>query len=352
MKKLVLFMLVIALAGSLIANNDFMIQSETKTALENHRGMVPNAQRERDVPEYEFEIAPTSLATSFYDYMPGSYCSLPLRILSDGNAYAAFHAQETAAVNRRVYYSFIEAGGNSSTFTIGTDNIFEGYPGIDVDPVTDDPFVSWHVDVDPDQAGLEVVTTYDMYHVQGAGYWRDPFITISADIPSPYADDEFIWPYNYIGPSPVEGKRRIYVTANNSVGHGPEGNPAENVMLAYADFDGNDILAQSELEWTYQTIETFDNWNAGNPDTRPFKAMAVSKTDGKLAYVGYNSSDEFFIIYNENYGEGEWTTVLADGAFPVDPPLNQDGTPPFPDDNGNAQEVFFGRINDGHFNAD
>ncbi|MFO7896816.1 MAG: T9SS type A sorting domain-containing protein, partial [Candidatus Cloacimonadales bacterium] len=63
-------------------------------------------------------------------------------------------------------------------------------------------------------------------------------------------------------------------------------------------------------------------------------------------------SDEFFIIYNENYGEGEWTTVLADGAFPVDPPLNQDGTPPFPDDNGNAQEVFFGRINDGHFNAD
>jgi len=351
MKKFVFLLLVIALTGSLFATSDFMVPTETKTALEVG-GMLFPTSVERDVPEFSFEIEPTALATSFYDYMPGSYCSLALRILSDGKAYAAFHAQETAAVNRRVYYSFID-GSSTSTFTIGTEDAWEGYAGISVDPVTNDPFVAWHVDMPDSPAGLEVVLSYDMYHVNNSpGFWKAPFIVISADLDSPYDDDEFIWPYTYIGPSPVDGKRRLYITGNNSVGHGPEGNPAENVMLAYADFDGNDVLAQSELDWTYQTIETFDNWNAGTPDTRPFKAMSVSPVDGTIAYFGYNTSDEAFVIYNTNYGEGDWTTTLVPFTFPVDNPQNQDGTYVFLNDEGVAYtDMFFARINDGHFNA-
>lgn len=346
MKRLVFLILAIALTSSVFAMNDYMVPGETKTALEARGTLIPTS--ERDVPEYSFEIEPIALATSFYDYMPGSYCSLALKILSDGNAYAAFHAQETAAVNRRVYYSFIEQGGSANTFTIGTEDLWEGYAGIDVDPVTNDPFVAWHVDIDSGTTGLEDVVSYDMYHVQGAGYWKAPFVVLSSDIPTPFEDDEFIWPYTYIGPSPVDGKRRVYVTSNNSVGHGPEGNPSENVLLAYADFDGNDIVAQSELEWSYTTVETFDNWNAGDPDTRPFKAMHVSPVDGRIAYFGYNTADEAFVIYNDNYGEGEWTTVTTPYTFPVDNPENS-----FVDENGTPySDMFFGHINDGHFNAD
>ena len=346
MKRLVFLILAIALTVSAFAMKDFMVPSETKTALEA-RGTLTSNSLERDVPEFSFEIEPTALATTFYDYMPGSYCSLPLQILSDGSAYAAFHAQETAAVNRRVYYSFIEQGGNANTFTIGSTDQWEGYPGIAVDPETDDPFVAWHVNQDTSSATLEDVLSYDMYHISGAGYWKVPFVVISSDINTPFDDDEFIWPYVYIGPSPVDGKRRVYVTANNSVGHGPDGNPSENVLLAYADFDGADIASQSEFEWSYTTVETFDNWNAGNPDTRPFKSMHVSPVDGKIAYVGYNTSDELFVIYNENYGEGDWTTVTASAINPVENPENT-----FVDENGTPySDMFFGHINDGHFNA-
>ena len=343
MKKLVLFILVLTLAGSLFAYNDLMVQTENKTA-KDIKGLLIQTQT-REVPEVEFEIEPIDLATTFYDYMMGSYCSLPLRILESGDAYAAFHARETSLVNRRVYYSFIEQGGDNSTMTIGTADEWEGYAGIDIDPVTSDPFVAWHVDVDAATAGLEVVVSYDMYHVQGAGYWKAPFVVINSDIPSPYDDDEFIWPYIYIGNSPVDGKRRVFVTANNSVGHGPAANPAENVMIAYADFNGNDILSQSELEWSYTSIALFDGYNAGDPELRPFKAMTTSDVDGRVAYMGFNTADEAFVVYNDNYGEGEWTTVLQDFHNSVTLPTNEDGSDTF-----GLTDGFFSNINDGHFN--
>lgn len=37
----------------------------------------------RDVPSYTFTKTPTSLLTSYYDYMIGSYNSLPIRVIPD-----------------------------------------------------------------------------------------------------------------------------------------------------------------------------------------------------------------------------------------------------------------------------
>ena len=55
---------------------------------------VPYRQSSRGTPEYDFIQEPTSIMTSHYDYMPGSYSSYPLRVQSDGGHYFTFHGQE------------------------------------------------------------------------------------------------------------------------------------------------------------------------------------------------------------------------------------------------------------------
>ncbi|MFO7896129.1 MAG: T9SS type A sorting domain-containing protein [Candidatus Cloacimonadales bacterium] len=349
MKKVLLLSLALTMVFALFALDLKPKGSEQREALPG--GISKFSTPQRLSRELDFDISPQLLLTTYYDYMPGSYNGYPLRILADGSAYAVFHAQETSASNRRIYYSFIESDGTNFTFPVGTDNLWEGYPGIDIDPVTNNPFAVWHADISPEIPGLEIAMTYDLYSAIGPGNWISPFAVIDSEIPTPYEDDEFIWPYTYIGPSPVDGKRRVYVIAKNATAHNPEGTPSENVLLAYADFDENDMLAQSQLDWEYTTIPQFDAWNAGEEDFRPFVTTAVSEVDGKIAFVGYHTGDENFILYNETYGEGEWIMQAIPNNIAVDNPQNLDGTYPFTDDNGDPEEIFFAHINDGNFNA-
>ena len=273
--------------------------------------------------------------------MPGSYNSTPIRIQPDevgGGIYITFHARETAASTRRVYYAYIDASGNvTNVATISTDDIHEGYSGVDIDPVTGNPIVSWHVNIDPSSANNECVVTYDLYHLGSPGLWKTPFVVIDDNTPSANApSDHFEWPYIFIGPSPDPAKRRVYLCANNAFG---PINPSENVMIAWADFDIDDFNAQSELDWSYYTIPLMDNWNAGIPEwIRPFKAMAVSE-DGKVALFGFTATDgattligdKLFCFLNENYGEGDYTYYESDGEWDIPNPQNQDGTYRFVD---------------------
>ena len=92
--------------------------------------------------------------------------------------------------------------------------------------------VAWHVNVDA-SVDLEVVFTYDLFHLGSPGLWKAPFVIVDDDLITPNAPaDEFIWPYVYIGPSPEADKRRVYVTSNNS---NAVGDPSENQLIAYAD---------------------------------------------------------------------------------------------------------------------
>jgi hypothetical protein len=349
MKKLILVVLSLTLVFALFALDLKPLGNEQREALEGGIAKLSSSQRPwRDI---QFQIEPQLLLTTYYDYMPGSYSSYPVRILDDGNAYIVFHAQESSAANRRVYYSFVEPDGSNNTFPISTDNFWEGYAGIDIDPVTNDPFAVWHGDILPEVPGSEIALTYDLYHVIGPGNWISPFAVIDSEIPSPYDDDEFLWPYTYIGPSPQADKRRVYVTANNTTTHNPGDTPSENVMLAYADFDADDLIAQSQLDFEYTTVPQFDDWNAGIEDFRPFKTMAVSEVDGKVAYIGYHTGDDNFVIYNQAFGEDEWIMQSIPNAIPVANPQNQDGSYVFTDENGDPEELHFAHINDGNFNA-
>jgi len=321
----------------------------------------------RDVPEWEFVVNPTNLITTYYDYMPGSYNSLPVRVqpaVSEpfgypaGGVYILFHTRETSAADRREYYSYVDQQGNIlTTSPISTTPMWEGYGGIDIDPVTADPFISYHINFGTLDA--TVLFSYDLYHMLGAsGLWRETFPVIeNSELETPYPDDSFCWPYTFIGPSPLENYRRIYIYANNYQGHGADGYPSENVLIAIADFNTADIDNQSSLEWTYSTIPLMDEWNGADTWTRPFKAGAVSN-DGKIAFMGYlvgddeQYNDRIFVFLNDNYGDGEYTFYSQDLRFWIDNPMNQQGTEyTFTNDNGNPYNLYFGMIHAGHMNA-
>ncbi|MCF7793296.1 MAG: T9SS type A sorting domain-containing protein [Candidatus Cloacimonetes bacterium] len=357
MKKKVIFILMLTVVISLFAN-DFMqpIQKETAEFDGRYQKRVYEGSS-RVIPDFSFITEPNIILTSFFDYMPGSYNSFPLRIQPDGNGmYVVFHARETAAANRRVYYAYIDANGNIlNVATIETEDVFEGYAGIGIDPVTSDPLVSWH-EVYSGPISHRDKFSYDLYHLGAAGLWKTPFTLIDETIPTPFDDDDFIWPYVYVGPSPNADKRRVYVVCNNYISHQPSGNPSENVLIGFADFDENDFNAQSELTWTWNTIPMLDGWNQGIPEeVRPNQAFAVSQ-DGQVAYMGYSSGistgDELYVFYNDNYGEGDYEYISMLGEWDIPNPQNQDGTYRFVDpDTGQPQELYMMPYLCNHANA-
>jgi len=354
MKKTLVVLVLTMLIVSAFASDVMRPTKRGEARYANATGIVREGTRL--VPEYSFITEPTSLTTTYYDYQPGSYNGFPIRVqpASAGGVYIAFHSREVAGGTRRAFYSYVNSEGTVvNTSTIGNEDIHEGYLGIDIDPVSADPMVAWHANVDTSTPDLEDVFTYDLYHLMGGpGLWKTPFEIINESVPSTFADDEFIWPYTFIGASPVAGKRRVYVYANNSVGHGPEGNPSENVMIAYADFDENDLAAQSELSWSYNQIEELNNWNQSIPEwIRPSLSLAVSETDGTLCFMGYDTNDRLIAFVNTNYGEGAWdfyhTDPLSNNVVPN--PQNLDGSYVF--DLAAGETLFFAPIYAHHMNT-
>jgi len=297
------------------------------------------------VPDYEFITNPTNLTTTYYDYQPGSYNALPMKFHPEtsqpngytaGGAYLVFQAKETSAAERRIFSTFIDPDGNIvSTSTISTDNIWEGFPGLAIDPVTADGFVAYHANVDGID-GNEDLFSYDFYHISGgSGLWCDPAVVINEVdlediIPNP--DDNFVWPYPNIGPSPLGADyRRIHIYATNATDHGA--GSAHNPLIAYADFTTEDLDNMVDFNWTYYTIPQMDEWDSSDPEiqTMSHLAMVVSETDGKVAIVGWNVGHGVFAFVNENYGQGEYLYYHDDFRHYVDNPQNQDGSYRFVD---------------------
>ena len=347
MKKTILILIFI-FSILIIFSNEIQQPIKKLKQLNTIKGKPPT--RTRPVPEYEFLIEPADLITTFYDYMPGSYNGIPICIQPEisqpggyeaGGVYIVFHAKETSESNRKTYCTYIDSGGYIGEVTLITENIWNGYPGIDIDPVTADPFVAWHQN---DGSYYDVFLSYNIFHFIGeTEIWRDPFVVIDNPTTIINPDDEFIWPIVQIGPSPIVGKRRVYVLGRNASPY-----PmwfSENALLAYADFDSSDLDNMSSLDWTYTTIPRMDEWANEEPAILPFYTFKVSD-DGKVAVIGNLISwDEFyddhiFILINDNYAEGDFEFYSEEYRFDIEPP-----SPEYPD------ELYFTFSNCKNFNA-
>ena len=353
MKTKLFLLLALILVVSSHVYADLMQPSNLKIGVEDNstRNVVENAYR--NVPDFSFDVLPLNIITTYYDYFPGSYESIPIRVqpspvggFAGGGVYIAFQGRPAAGGVRRVYYTYIEDGSITSTSYIDlTTTAAEGFPGIDIDLETGNPFVAWHTASPTNPQMLHVPITFDQYNLIGVpGLWNAPYGVLD----NPYnigeeENQEFIWPSVFVGPSPHAGMRRVYVIGKNYVSN-VHGNPCENSLIAFADFsDPTDLSIYDETDWTYLTIPHLDHWR--NQNVRPFRATITSRTSGRIAIVGHTSdleegsgafspNDVLFILENNSYGEGEWYLNTATPTIPVQNPQNYfigEGNNPYQD---------------------
>ena len=368
---LVLLLCIIALATILPAKEMAPYSYPNKIEIEPQTKVYSSS---RIVPEYTFTRTPISIMTSYYDYMIGSYHSLPLQIIPDnaeGGYFMTYHGRRMASGTRRVFYSYISPQGEIiANNEISDQNLNEGYPTLAVDPVSGKPLYAWHGNFDADleyeikfasDAFLDGITGLFHYQI----IFDNPIIIDPPDGPITY-DNDFDWPTAVIGPSPIAGKRRIYVVATNSVTHSSY--PVENPYIAYADFNEEDIEEGNDLVWSYTSIPELNQWNVDMNWRRPFHSITCDNS-GNLYYAGYHTAyandgitpinePDLDVFICPNYGQGTWRRVSSSSH------LNMWNPPTSPTDNtgyfvspvtgqpyGDNGDIYFGINNSGHLNA-
>ncbi|MDD2228021.1 MAG: T9SS type A sorting domain-containing protein [Candidatus Cloacimonetes bacterium] len=381
MKRTLLIILCLSFLIGAVYAEDFMQPTRQKTIAIPQQGVT--IPKTRTAPEFTFTKTPTSLLTSYYDYMIGSYNGLPLQVIPEsagGGYFLTYHATTSGTATRRVYYAYLSQTGDViSNSTITLDDNREGYPTIAVDPISGKPMYAWHADADgaENPAILEVQFVSDAFLEGIEGLWNELDIAvdnpITVAIPSGVAtdDNEFIWPTAQIGPSNVEGKRRVYVSARNSVTHNlqtPSAVPVENPYIAYADFSADDIENGVPLDWSYTTIPEMDVWNSAILEARRPNHVLVCDDAGSIYYIGYHSTwgedgnsvdeDDFDAFKLDNYGEGEWTRVIGTSSIPTwNPPDSLDSVNGYFTDSDNQDvpwtddQLSWSIVNSSHLNA-
>ena len=334
----------------------------------------PHLRQNRTAPDYSFTRAPISLLTSYYDYMIGSYNSLPLRVIPDaagGGYFLTYHGKRTVTGMRRAFFAHLDANGSLQTGSeISTEYRGEGYPALDVDPVSGKPLYAWHANADTDPE-YEVEFTSDAFIIGIPGLFNEiqvpidnPLVILIAGAVAS-SNNEFIWPSLQIGPSPILGKRRAYIAARNSVSHHSNSNPSENILLAFADFNEAMIEGGTPLVWSYSSIPEMDVWNHGQGDyRRPFYSLTTDNL-GNVYYAGYHTAyinnyvpidePDLDVFMCPNYGQGTWTRVSDYSHIPTwNPPAIPGGSVFFTDNDGvpyTSEEIHWGLVNSSHLNA-
>ena len=254
---LVLLLGIITLATLLPAQEMVPYSNTNKIGLETQTKVYSSS---RIAPEYAFTRTPIPLMTSYYDYMIGSYHGLPLQVIPDnagGGYFMTYHGRRMPSSIRRVFYSYINSQGNIvDNNEISTESTNEGYPTLAVDPVSGKPLYAWHGNYDADTQ-YEIKCAADAFLSGLSGLFTYQMIinnptTITAPDGIVTTDNDFNWPTAVIGPSPIPGKRRIYVVTTNSVSHSSY--PVENPYIAYADFNEADIENSNNFVWSYTSI--------------------------------------------------------------------------------------------------
>ena len=332
----------------------------------------------RVAPQYSFTKLPTAIITNYYDYMIGSYNGLPLRVIPEvagGGYFMTYHGRRQPTSTRRVFYTYLDQYGNVvDNSEITSVQNHEGYPTLAVDPVSGKPMYAWHANADGD-AYNETQFTSDAFLGGISGLFNpidlvcDSPVEIIPPSGTPTTDNEFIWPCVVIGPSPVAGKRRVYVGMRNYVTHTINDYPSENMYIAYTDFNADDIELGTPLVWNHITIPEMDAWNHDPVQFHRPAGTLTADNAGNLYWAGHHDArdadDNYLdegnidVFACDNYGEGTWVHYSDFGNIPtINPNTAPDDTTGYwtnPDvgdvpygDNG---EMYWGVINSGHINA-
>lgn len=370
MKNLVFLAVCICLSLGLGYAKEMLPDPAMKTLICPNTGQ--SIRPTRTTPTYSFTRTPTAIMTSYYDYMIGSYNSLPLRLIpvsAGGGYFMSYQGKRSPTSTRRVFYAHIDAQGNlANNNELTTITNSEGYPGLGVDPVSGKPMYAWHANTDTD-VELEVQFCSDAFIYGFSGLFNEaqtiydnPSI-VNYGNGNSTSNNEFIWPTVQVGPSPMANMRRVYVLARNSVSHSY--GPCENVKIAYADFNADMFEVGTPLVWSYTSIPEMDQWNHDIGWRRPFHALTVDQM-GNIYYAGYHFATaadgsthieeaDFDVFKCDNFGAGTWTRVSEYSHIPsCNPPATPGGGAFFVDGSNAAvpdEQLLWALANSSHLNA-
>lgn len=264
--------------------NDFLkIYGKDRVPVEiDNLNFIPKYKSTAVGPTYEFIKEPEAVFTSYYDYQPGSYCGFPIDRQTDNGdgVYFTFHGQETSKGTRFQYYAYVDSSYNIQSDGIDI-NTRQGYGDVAIHPATGNCIAVWHEDPDGDVLNDDAISYDDFDAAETAGNWETPEYFENT------GDNEYIWPYIFIGPSPEgEGYVRLYNLQKNAANN-DDGYPCEDVRLNYIDVEntnGIDMSGIMDLE-NWETVIIFTDWREKN--VRPFQSFAVDySTPGRVAFVG------------------------------------------------------------------
>ncbi|MBC8527467.1 MAG: hypothetical protein H8D22_11560, partial [Candidatus Cloacimonetes bacterium] len=119
--KITMFILVLFCFSFAYANDIMQPGGNERIPIDNYNkeNLIPaHKYPSRDntpVPDYEFVKNPETIMTSYYDYMPGSYASFPIRYQADNGYYGHYltwFARPSDTANRRQYWAYYDADEN------------------------------------------------------------------------------------------------------------------------------------------------------------------------------------------------------------------------------------------------
>ncbi len=332
----------------------------------------------RPVPTFEFGVLPSSIRTSYYDYMIGSYNNLPMKVQSEaggGGIYLTYMAQIETSANggqRRVFYSYLDYDDEyECNNELTEDNINEEYPALDIDPYSGKPFFAWNTSHDPPtNTHHDVSFAWDAYLEHIPGLISEPIKILTYPETNvvngiSITDNEFQSPTVVIGPSPFPDYRRVYILSRNAASH--NGYPCGNPIIEWADFTPSNLENGDTLIWNSIHIPEMDNWNVDMINWRqPFYSLVTGIND-RIYVAGYHTAyniagnteineADMDVFSCDNYGQGTWQRYSASSKLPSWNPHTQSGTGPgfFVKENGVPyldSELFWKIRDSGHLNA-
>lgn len=316
-----------------VNDSDYLLAESSHS---ERRGLL----RDENTPLYNFYIEPIQIASTCNGYFFGGQTAIPLRFQSEGyGAYLIYQVMDLHQALMRVRYSYFYSGdivADGYVDLLG--GAYEASPGIYIDSITNNPFVTYH-SYDALAPGVfSVALSYDNFHLMEVpGLWNEVYwpidnIGIPHDLlPQVLEGDQFKSPEIFVGTSPLGGgQRRVYLVGWNFA-FNDEGLNCQNCLVAWADFLNVDDISSFDLEqWSYTTVPQFDEWRTNN-----LKSYVSTLIDweGNLIFAGHTkdfnhtqddiSPDEFFFVVKAvDIDSGVWETYTTDSNFEVENPIN------------------------------
>lgn len=341
MKKMTMSLCVLFfLIGCVIAVN-----SQTNQTTLNSE----NARHIPVQPTISFPFPPVQVSeTNYYDYLIGGNNGNSIQIQPSAQGlFLNYMIKSPQTSNRKVKYVYINRLTHElvSTGQLTNGLSSEGFVTLAIDPVSQNPFFSWHAQYSAEDNGGIADEKLNVYFTTGE--YSDislpefPFLFPKQRIFENTSDEFcFIWPSVFIGQSPIPNKRRLFVFAHNS-GTRPYGNPSSNVKMAWADFSSELFENQNlNLSWNYRTFEYLDAIHYTPSLARAYPTYAVK--DNKVIIGGFVSAEkgisaqydttnilypphDLFYLVNESFGEGDFTLYTFNTSQPVESPILENG---------------------------